>query len=291
MKLTIAFITNNREKEIARAIQSCLAHEPKDVEFVIVDNASTDLTQRTVETLLKDRYKFVYYYSKINLGVSGGRNKAFSLSTGEYVFFLDDDAVVSSEGFFDKILKYLDENPTIVALSPDIQEPETNTNLNSKMIYKFDGVSNIYSFCGCAHVLRRDFFEKIGRLYPDKLAFGSEELYASIIANSFGKMVVEYKEVKVEHYPSKINRCGGKERDFNFIFNQYLIKCYLYPSSVKWISSIFYFFHKFKNGFVNAEWKNIERKLLEERYEKDSIYKISFLSWLKLFKQYGLNAL
>lgn len=291
MKLTIAFITRNRKNEIVRAIQSCICQVPRDVEFVIVDNASNDSTEDAIKKLLKDQYKLIYYYSKINLGVSGGRNKAFNLSNGEYVFFLDDDAIIASENFFDEMINYLEANREVVALSPDIQEPKTKTNLNSESVYKIKGFSTIYSFCGCAHILRKDFFDRIGRLYPDKLAFGSEELYASIIAHSCGKKVVEYKKIKVEHYPSKINRCAGAERDFNFIFNQYLIKCYLYPVSVQWITLLFYYIHKTKNGYANKKWKIVEKKLFLERYEKECIYRISIASWWKIFKRYGLKTL
>lgn len=204
---------------------------------------------------------------------------------------MDDDAVIASENFFNKMINYLDANSDVVALSPDIQEPQTKTNLNSETVCKVDGFSTIYSFCGCAHILRRSFFEKFGRLYPDKLEFGSEELYASIIAHSNRKKVVEYKEIKVEHYPSKINRCAGDERNFNFIFNQYLIKCYLYPVSVSWITKIFYYIHKIKNGYANDKWKLIEKKLFSERYEEKCIYRISIASWWKLFIQYGLKTL
>lgn len=274
MKLTIAFITCNRVKEIIRAIQSCIYQAPKNVEFVIVDNASTDSTEEEVRKLLKDKFKLVYYYSKVNLGVSGGRNKAFSLSNGEYVFFLDDDAVIASENFFNKMINYLDANSDVVALSPDIQEPQTKTNLNSETVCKVDGFSTIYSFCGCAHILRRSFFEKFGRLYPDKLEFGSEELYASIIAHSNRKKVVEYKEIKVEHYPSKINRCAGDERNFNFIFNPIFIKCYLYPVSVSWSRKYFTIFIK-----LRMDMQMINGNLLKKNYFQKDMRKNAFIEF------------
>ena len=43
MELTIALVTMNREKQLIKALNSCLSCElPDETEFVIVDNCSTD---------------------------------------------------------------------------------------------------------------------------------------------------------------------------------------------------------------------------------------------------------
>ena len=95
MKLSIMFITHNRKEELKRAIKSCIKNSIENMEFVIVDNNSTDGTESEIKQLLTDaKTKFTYFFSNTNLGVSGGRNKAYSLCKGEYIFGFDDDAIL-----------------------------------------------------------------------------------------------------------------------------------------------------------------------------------------------------
>lgn len=291
MKLSIAFITYNRKNELIRAIQSCEKELVKSLpkgqyECIILDNCSTDGTENAIKNMCKN-INLIYKKAEYNLGVAAGRNEAFKLCSGEYVFFLDDDAVIATNNFFETLLSYMEANADVVALSPDIQEPKTGKNLNSN--YKYvDGIySTILSYCGCAHILRKSFFETKDKLYPDNLKFGSEELYASIIAHAEGKKVVEFTSIKVEHYPSVINRCQGDERNFFFIFNQYLIKCYLYPRCVQWITFVCYILHRIKHGYIGRKWSSKARNLYLESYQKECVSRISFDTWVKIVKQYG----
>lgn len=290
MKLSIAFITNNRKEELLRALLSCknnINHliNSADIEYVIVDNASTDNTEEFIKSNI-DIDNLIYKYSIVNLGVAGGRNLAFELCSGEYIFFLDDDAVLSSENFFDSIILFMDKHPEIVAASPNIQEPLTQTNLNSKNKCFEKELNLILCFCGCAHILRRDFYEnKV--LYPNNLKFGSEELYASLQAYAYDKLIVEYNDVKVEHYPSGINRCDGDERKFNFIFNQYLIKKLLYPKQVMWLTWGCYYLHKIKNGFCTNKWRKLAKKYYIERYDEFCVSRISIKHWIQIIRKFG----
>ena len=102
MKLSIAIITFNRKTELLRAIDSCIDNRIEDMEFVIVDNHSTDGTKEEVERYFHEKKsKYQYIYMNKNLGVAGGRNKAMEMANGEYVFFLDDDAIIETEQFFE----------------------------------------------------------------------------------------------------------------------------------------------------------------------------------------------
>lgn len=294
MKLSIAFITYNRKKELLRAINSCekelsSCRTEFDYEYLIWDNYSEDGTEEYIKNGIMTS-KLRYYRSNVNLGVAGGRNRVFELCLGEYVFFLDDDAVIATNGFFEKLIAYMDYYKDVVAVSPDIQEPDTGTNLNSRNCYKDGEYSTILSFCGCAHILRKNFFMLQNRLYPDNLKFGSEELYASILAHSNHKYVVEYKDIKVEHYPSFINRHQGDERKFSFIYNQYLIKSYLYPKGVLWIVYLCYILHRLKNGYLGEKWDKEAQKLYRDRYQENCINRISYSSWIKIIKRYGFKS-
>lgn len=287
MKLSIAFITRNRKKELLRALNSCLNGLLIDSEIIIVDNSSTDGT----EAYIKENFKYEnlkYYFESTNYGVAGGRNIAFSLCSGEYVFFLDDDAVIVGNTFWDEIIDYMDRHKSIVALSPNIQEPNTGTNLNCKYTWENkNGCIEILSYCGCAHILRKQFFSVFNTLYPPGLMFGSEELYSSIMAWSNNKVVACLENIRVNHYPSVINRHAGDDRKLDFIVNQYIIKKMTYPLICLPITWLIYSLHKIKHGFHRKRWNTEIKNKVNMRYSKNLIVRMKTKVWYSLIYKFG----
>lgn len=79
----------NREKEIPRAINSCLGQGFRDFEVVVVDDASTDRSVEVVGSFGDPRIRLVQH--AVNRGVSPARNTGVDASTGEWILFLDSD--------------------------------------------------------------------------------------------------------------------------------------------------------------------------------------------------------
>ncbi len=79
----------NGEKYIRSAIRSALKQSYKDIEIIVVDDASTD---RTPEIVLEEFGSLVIYHrNEVNRERSFSRNKGFDISSGKYIFFLDAD--------------------------------------------------------------------------------------------------------------------------------------------------------------------------------------------------------
>lgn len=79
----------NREKFIARAIDSCLKQDFDDFEVVVIDDGSTDESVNTVKRYADPRIKLVCH--NINRGVGPARNSGVDIATGEWVVYLDSD--------------------------------------------------------------------------------------------------------------------------------------------------------------------------------------------------------
>ncbi len=75
----------NRERFIARAIESVLAQTYRDFELIVVDDGSTDSTPEIVA-----RYP-VRLLRQENRGVSAARNRGIAAARGEIIAFLDSD--------------------------------------------------------------------------------------------------------------------------------------------------------------------------------------------------------
>jgi glycosyltransferase involved in cell wall biosynthesis len=87
MKISVIIPNYNYARYLDQAIESVLAQSYENVELVVVNNGSTD---NSLEVLAKYRNK-IHLINQPNLGQSGARNSGLSVSSGEYISFLDAD--------------------------------------------------------------------------------------------------------------------------------------------------------------------------------------------------------
>lgn len=91
MKLTIFTPTYNRCELLPRVFQSLLNQGSFDFEWLIIDDGSTDGTQKIVEQFYNNGKFSVKYYWKENGGKHTAHNMAVKLAQGEYFMCLDSD--------------------------------------------------------------------------------------------------------------------------------------------------------------------------------------------------------
>lgn len=81
----------NREKTIERAIDSVLSQTYQEIECIVVDDCSTDDTERIVSNRYGADPRVRYHKLEKNSGACVARNKGVEISKGNYVAFLDSD--------------------------------------------------------------------------------------------------------------------------------------------------------------------------------------------------------
>lgn len=89
-KISVIIPAYNSEKFIADTLESMLRQTLKDIEVVIVNDGSTDGTQKVIDEYVSKHDIFKSYIQE-NAGVSAARNNGLEKATGEYVVFLDAD--------------------------------------------------------------------------------------------------------------------------------------------------------------------------------------------------------
>ncbi len=75
----------NREKEIKRAIQSCLTQTFRDFEIIIVDDASSDNSILEVNNFDDPRIKLIRH--DVNKGVCPARNTGIEHASADWIIF------------------------------------------------------------------------------------------------------------------------------------------------------------------------------------------------------------
>ena len=98
-KVSVIIPVFNRENLIQRSIYSVLNQTYKNLETIIVDDASTDNTGNKIKEIKDERIK--YFRNQVNLGPSKCRNLGIELAAGELIAFQDSD----DEWHLDKLEK------------------------------------------------------------------------------------------------------------------------------------------------------------------------------------------
>lgn len=88
MRITIITVCYNRKATIEKAIQSVLAQNYNDIEYIIIDGNSKDGTQEIIESY---RDRISQYISEPDKGMYDAINKGFQLATGDVIGLMHSD--------------------------------------------------------------------------------------------------------------------------------------------------------------------------------------------------------
>ena len=91
----------NSESFLSTTIDSILKQNFKNYEIILVDDCSTDNTNKLCKSYEKNFNNIKLIDKRINTGVGDSRNKGIKFSTGKYLIFVDsDDGLFNSSLFF-----------------------------------------------------------------------------------------------------------------------------------------------------------------------------------------------
>ncbi len=116
--VSIVIPTYNRVSMLEKAIESVFAQSYQDWELIIIDDASTDETQKRM-TALEAKEKAVKYMRIpriINKGISEYLNIGLRNASGKYVARIDDDDYWCHKDKLKMQVEFLDNNPEYVVV-------------------------------------------------------------------------------------------------------------------------------------------------------------------------------
>ncbi len=89
--ISVIIPTYNREKTILGSVKSVLEQTWKDLELIVVDDASSDNTERMIQNI--DDLRVKYIRQPHNQGACAARNRGIEAAQGEYIAFQDSDDI------------------------------------------------------------------------------------------------------------------------------------------------------------------------------------------------------
>tara|TARA_B110000014_G_C20121546_1_gene594572 strand:- start:1335 stop:2252 length:918 start_codon:yes stop_codon:yes gene_type:complete len=90
-EISVILPTFNREHLIGSTIKNVLSQSFNNFELIIVNDCSTDQTDKIIEKYQKKDARIVYVKNKKNLGCSESRNIGLTHAQAESIAFMDDD--------------------------------------------------------------------------------------------------------------------------------------------------------------------------------------------------------
>ncbi len=115
MKISVIITVYNREKTIARCMESVLNQDFGDYELIVVDDGSTDGTPHITNSYVGAFLSHLRVIRRPNGGVAAARSAGLAAAQGEYVTYLDSDdymlegalakmAAATQDGLFDQVI-------------------------------------------------------------------------------------------------------------------------------------------------------------------------------------------
>lgn len=220
MRVSIITVVYNNSSTIKSAIESVLSQTYKDIEYIVVDGASTDGTVDIIKEYGDRIDKFV---SEPDKGIYNAMNKGIKLSTGDIVGILNSDDFFTNNSIIQNIVDSFDND--IDAIYGDIQFVDPN-NLNKIVRYysseRFKRSSFKYGFMPAhpSFYVRRKFYEELG-LYKEDYKIGAdyELLVRFLYCNNL--------KTKYLKFPFVCMRTGGvSNQNFksNFTLNNEILR-------------------------------------------------------------------
>jgi glycosyltransferase involved in cell wall biosynthesis len=281
-KVSVIIPSYQNEKELPRAIKSVQNQDFKDLEIIIINNASTDNTSQVCDYLAKNdnRIKWVELFK--NVGPAGARNEGVNISLGKYIAFIDaDDEWL--DGKLNTQVELLEQYPDISLVFCDgflvneltnekIFISKLNKLMDRKLIFKAtDYSSSVYLIEGNVRlelyrgnfinlstvVLRKEDFNLLNGF--DQNCFGMEDHDLWVRLSEKSKFIYWYeKKINYNWRPTSLSRLN--EDRIRKLIDYYSIR---YSSSnyqdLKQISQQhLYFYYKQLILYFSKKWKPLQ---------------------------------
>jgi glucosyl-dolichyl phosphate glucuronosyltransferase len=174
--------TYNRERFLHSSIESLVSQTlSKDLfEVIIVNNNSTDNTDTIARSLIEKYNETVNfkYVIESKQGLSHARNRGIEETNGEYICYIDDDAIASLD-FLKNIVDFFESNPNAAGVGGKIipeyvdGKPAWMNHFMEGLVSKVDNGEEIFEYngskfpIGCNMTYKKSVLLEIGMFDPD----------------------------------------------------------------------------------------------------------------------------
>ena len=180
-KVSIIVPVYNTANKLEKCLESLVNQTMQDIEIVIVNDGSTDNSEKIIMEY-QDKYpNIIKYYKKENTGVSDTRNYGLNVAKSEYIMYIDSDDYIDIHTL-EKLNKYIENGIEVIKFK--LQKVDER----GKIIGRFDGPvfekttgeeafeklygEDVMLVSPCVYIIKKEIFtrnkfEFIGKYHED----------------------------------------------------------------------------------------------------------------------------
>ena len=169
--LSVIVPVYNTETYIGNTLQSIINARIKDMEILVINDGSTDNSEKVIQEYVKKYPNLIKYFSKKNEGPGSARNVGLRFARGKYISSVDSDDTIN-KNFYKEALKYLKQDIDMVIydwLTNDngnkYQTPAIDPIFKNKSIYEGIMFTSIMS-SSCNKIIKKSLFDELKLNYP-----------------------------------------------------------------------------------------------------------------------------
>jgi len=120
--VSIVIPTYNRKSTIQRALESVFSQSYSNMEIILVDDGSTDGTDKITFEFARNNPGMVVIKNEVNLGIVKSLNRGIDAAKGKYIARLDDDDYWCDNQKIEKQTNFLEDNRDYVLVGGKARE-------------------------------------------------------------------------------------------------------------------------------------------------------------------------
>ena len=271
VKISIIIPVYNQDKFIKQCIESLIGQTLKDIEIIIVNDASTDASEYVINNYCKKDHRIVKINLDKNYGTSVARKRGVSVARGKYIMFLDSDDTLTNDAC--KIVwDEMEKDPVdILHFSTNVKYCDQFSKYDKKNLYR---ILKPYNELCDGDLVKKSFEE-----HKWGFSLWNKAYNAEICKKSFSKLQDDYIVVSEDLYVFFIlSYFGSKYRGINEKIYNYNFGCGI--TNINKMSLV-----QFKKYCTRLYVPNA----LFEFLKKEELSPKSYLKIVKQLKQEFLN--
>lgn len=168
-KVSIIVPVYNTSKHIPKCLDSLVNQTVKDIEIIIINDGSTDDSEKIIKEYKNKYEELITYYSKENEGIAKTRNFGIEKANSDYILFIDSDDYVDKT-LIEKLIPYINEDIDIIKfkLQRVNQQAEILEKVNGPIFEKTTGekafnklyCEDVLIDSPCVYLMKKKLFDE-----------------------------------------------------------------------------------------------------------------------------------
>ncbi len=268
----------NTPKEYLNAcLKSLSAIKSKRVEFLVIDDGSTNKDVSLVFNFFENDNRFKFY-SNENKGVSYSRNFGIEEAFGKYIIFVDSDDIINEipkeiyDSLENKVFDLITFNAAVIS-----QKGKIKKKVYFEKSSRICGVGTVWAKIYC-----KDFLIKNNILFDSEIKYAEDTLFNYLVLDKKPR-IQEYPEKVLYYYRVSTNHTSTRYNPNAFYdFSNTFVRLLAYDNMEEVARCAFHLFYKYILGIAcynkECSLKHKKKYIIETLNDDKYIY-------LKLFKE------